>query len=99
MELEFQISQTFDDDIKSLPEENRVTVIDKINLVATSFMNGKKEFNENASVPYIFTLKGGYESSLYLIKADNNNRIIAAVDEDPIFDKISFLLFRIIDKS
>jgi len=38
------------------------------------------------------------ESSLYVIKADNNKRIVAAVDEDPIFDKLSFTLFRIVDK-
>jgi len=74
-------------------------VKDKINLVSKSLMNGKTVFLENSSIPYLFNLKGGFESSLFLIKADQNNSIVASVDEDPIFDKISLTLFRLVDKN
>ena len=99
MELEFDIAPSFDDDIKRLPKDNRNKVVDQINLVANSFMNGKKEFHDNASIPYLFTLKGGYHSSLYLVKADNCNRIVVAIDNDPIFEKTIFTLYRLVDKS
>jgi hypothetical protein len=71
----------------------------RINAVSQSLLNGKTAFKENSSIPYIFNLKGGLDSSLFLTKADRDHRIIAAVDEDPIFDKISLTLFRIVNKN
>jgi len=48
-------------------------------------------------MPYIFNLKGGLDSSLYLVKVDEDNRMIATVDDDPIFDKVSLTLFRLVN--
>lgn len=94
MQLEFDITQSFNDDLNLLPEEEKSKIIDQINFVSGSLLNGKKAFFENAFKPYLFNLREDLESSLYVIKADNK-RIVAAVDEDPIFDKLSFTLFRI----
>jgi mRNA-degrading endonuclease RelE of RelBE toxin-antitoxin system len=98
MELEFDIADDFDNDIQRLSKESRDKIVDHINLVAASLLNGRKEFNDNASVPYIFNLKGGYHSSLYLLKADTHNRIVVAVDDDPIFDKKILTLYRLVDE-
>ncbi len=97
MKLEFDITQSFSDDIALLPVIQRERVANQINLVSTSLLNGKTEFKENSSIPYLFNLKGGLESSLYLIKADQDKRMIVSIDEDPIFDKISLTFFRLID--
>jgi hypothetical protein len=99
MILEFDITQSFSDDMANLPKPQRKKIENQINLVSTSLLNGKTEFKENSSIPYIFNLKGGLESSLYLIRADQNNRMVVAVDEDPVFDKISLTFFRLVDKS
>ena len=99
MELSFDITQSFSDDIARLPVEERDRVKDQINLVSGSLLNGKTVFSENSSMPYIFNLKGGLDSSLFLIKVDQDKRMIAAVDEDPIFDKISLTLYRLVDKA
>jgi len=99
MELEFDITQSFSDDLAHLPAAQREKVQDQINFVSGSLLNGETAFKENSSIPYIFNLKGGLDSSLFVIKADQDNRIIAAVDEDPIFDKISLTLFRLVDKT
>ncbi len=99
MELEFDITKLFDEDIARLPSAQKENIGNKINLISQSLLNGKKDFNENSSIPYIFNLKGGLESSLFLIRVDADNRVIAAVDEDPIFDKISLTLFRLVDKN
>ena len=99
MRLEFDITQTFSDDMERLPKAQRKRVEDRINLVSKSLLNGQTEFKENSSIPYIFNLKGGLESSLYLVKADQKNRMVVAVDEDPVFDKISLTFFRLVDKS
>ncbi|MFT4152321.1 hypothetical protein [Parafilimonas sp.] len=97
MQLEFDITQSFNDDLNYLSEEDKKKIKDQINFVSGSLLNGKEAFFENTSKPYLFKLKENLESSLYVIKADNK-RIVAAVDEDPIFDKLSFTLFRITDK-
>lgn len=98
MKLEFEITKSFDEDISGLSSEQREMIGKQINIVSQSLLNGKTAFKENSSVPYIFNLKGGLDSSLFLIKVDQDNRMIAAVDEDPIFDKISLTLFRLVNK-
>ncbi|MEX8549402.1 MAG: hypothetical protein V5804_17510 [Mucilaginibacter sp.] len=99
MELEFDITKPFDEDMARLSSAKREKIGNQIDIVSQSLLNGQTAFKENSSVPYIFNLKGGLESSLFLIKVDADNRIVAAVDEDPIFDKISLTLFRLIDKN
>lgn len=98
MHLEFDITQSFNEDLSHLSEDERNKIKDQINFVSSSLLNGKDAFFANASKPYLFNLKNGFESSLYVIKAHDNKRIVAAVDEDPLFDKLSFTLFRIVDK-
>jgi mRNA-degrading endonuclease RelE of RelBE toxin-antitoxin system len=99
MELEFDITQSFNQDIKRLSSAQRKNIEKQINFVSQSLLNGQTAFKENSSIPYIFNLKGGLDSSLFLIKADQDHRIVAAVDEDPIYDKISLTLFRLVDKN
>lgn len=99
MKIEFGITENFNDDINHLPQDERDKITDQINLVSASLLNGKSAFLENASIPYIFNLKGGLESSLFLINAGTDKSIVAAVDEDPIFDKLSLTLFRLVDKN
>lgn len=98
MELEFDITKSFNEDMSQLSSAQREQIGEQINVVSQSLLNGQTAFKENSSIPYIFNLKGGLDSSLFLIRADNDHRIVAAVDEDPIFDKISLTLFRIVDK-
>lgn len=99
MKLEFDITQSFSDDMARLPSGQRKNIADQINLVSQSLLNGQNEFKENSSIPYIFNLKDNLDSSLYLVKADQDNRMIVSVDEDPVFDKISLTFFRLVDKN
>jgi hypothetical protein len=96
MELEFRITQSFDDDMKVLSAADQSKVKDDINFVSGSLLNGKAAFMQKASMPYIFNLKGGLDSSLYLVRIDGDKRMIVTVDDDPIFDKVSVTLFRLI---
>jgi hypothetical protein len=69
----------------------------KIFVMADSLLNGKKAFLKHTSKPYIFKLKYGAESSLYVLHLDNNERAIVSVDEDPLFNKVHFTLYRLVD--
>lgn len=48
-------------------------------------------------MPYIFHIKGGLDSSLYVVKVDDNKKMVVAVDDDPIFDKLSLTMYRLVD--
>ncbi len=97
MDLEFNITQSFDDDMKGLSADQQNKMKDKINFVSGSLLNGKAAFMQNASMPHMFNLKGGLDSSLYLVNVDEGKRMIVTVDDDPIFDKVSVTLFRLVD--
>lgn len=97
MKLEFLITESFDNDIKKLSAGRQSKIKSEINLVSDSLLNGRTSFMKRASMPYSFNLKGGLDSSLYVLRVDNEKRMVVAVDEDPIFDKISLTMFRLVN--
>ena len=98
MELEFRITQSFEQDMQNLSADQQNKLKDKINFVSGSLLNGKSAFMQEASMPHIFNLKGGLDSSLFLVRLNDEKRMIASVDDDPIFDKVSLTLFRLVDR-
>jgi hypothetical protein len=99
MELAFDITESFKNDMLLLSADEKEVVKQQINHVSQSLLNGQTAFKENSSIPYIFNLKGGLDSSLFMIRADEDHRIIAAVDDDPIFERVSLTLFRVVNKN
>ncbi len=99
MNLEFLITEGFDNDIKKLPEAQQNRIKDEINYVSGSLLNGRSSFMEKASMPYIFNLKGGLDSSLYVVKVDEDKKMVVAVDDDPIFNKVSLTMYRLVDEN
>lgn len=97
MELEFNITQSFDDDIKGLSTVQQNKIKNDINFVSGSLLNGKAAFMEKASMPHLFNLKGGLDSSLYRVQVDDGKSMIVTVDDDPIFGKVSLTLFRLVE--
>jgi len=97
MKLEFLITESFDNDIKRLSAVQRNKIKDEINLISGSLLNGRTSFMKKASMPFIFNLKGDLDSSLYVVKIDAEKRLVVAVDDDPIFDKISLTMFRLVN--
>lgn len=97
MQLEFRVTEAFDKDMNGLPIKQRSKIKKGINLVSNSLLNGRTSFMEKASMPYIFNLKGGLDSSLYLVKVDDEKKMVVAVDDDPIFNKVSLTMFRLVN--
>lgn len=97
MNLEFLITESFDDDIKCLLLAQQKSIKNTINSISESLLNGKSGFMENASMPCIFNLKEEDSSSLYLVAVGKDKKIVVAVDDDPIFDKLLLTLFRLVD--
>ena len=53
-------------------------------------------FFARAERPFPFHLKGGFNSSLYSLRAGRDIRLILAVDDDPVFEQILVTLFRLV---
>ena len=98
MELVVEHTKEYKEDIRQVTVEERKVIDTKISAMAGSLLNGKTAFFDQASKPYIFKLKHGAESSLYVLRVGNNQRAIASVDEDPLFDKINLTLYRLVDR-
>ena len=97
MHLEFLITESFDKDMRSLLPGLQKRIKRTINSISGSLLNGKDKFTERASMPCLFNLKEGLSSSLYLVEVGEGKKMIVAVDDDPIFDKLSMTLFRLVD--
>lgn len=93
------ITEAFDNDIKKLPEAQQNRIKDEINYVSGSLLNGRSSFMEKASMPYVFNLKGGLDSSLYVVKADEDKKMVVAVDDAPIFNKVSLTMYRLVNEN
>lgn len=93
------ITESFDNDIKKLPEAQQNRIKDEINHVSGSLLNGRSSFMEKASMPYVFSLKGGLDSSLYVVKVDEDKKMVVAVDDDPIFNKVLLTMYRPVDEN
>jgi hypothetical protein len=48
--------------------------------------------------PHAIKLKNGLTSSLYVLRVDSDIRIILAVDEDPLFNRVIITLFRVVTR-
>ena len=95
METLIESTKRFEKDLNRLDSSDKNRVIKAINNCVTWV---KK--NGIYSAPKLVELKmhshvPGYESSLYLLRVTQKNRIVLSIDEDPIFGQIIFTLFRV----
>ena len=96
MDIIIESTKAFEKDIAKLGKDERDLVIDKINDCASLFPNNKAAIYRKMHRPHNLLLINGYESSLYTLLVTRKLRVILTVDEDPIFDRTIFTLFRIV---
>jgi hypothetical protein len=70
-------------------------IIKKAEQFGELFITDRAEFFRNAHQPVFFKLNDKFESSLYYFRINNGLKIIAAVDDDPIFESITITLLSV----
>ena len=96
MDILIESTNGFEKDIARLSESDKRMAIQKINDCADIFPTQKANlYHELHQLP-LPTGLNDYESSLYTLNIAQNLRVILTVDEDPIFEKVIFTLFRVI---
>ncbi|MEH2312621.1 MAG: hypothetical protein V7K35_14735 [Nostoc sp.] len=89
-------TRRFEKDLAKLSEDEKATVIQKINDCASLFPTQKADVYRKLRRLPLLSYLNGYESSLYTLRISQKLRVILAVDEDPIFGQVIFTLFRVV---
>lgn len=95
METLIESTRRFEKDLKKLDSRDRDRVIKAINdCVAWVEAEGIRPSGQLLELKIDSHIQG-YDSSLYLLKATRENRVILSIDDDPVFGQVIFTLFRI----
>lgn len=97
MDVLIESTKYFEQDLDQLSQDNRKAVIQTINDFANLFPENGSSAYKKLHQPSVSLDLNGYDSSLYVLKAVDQLRIILAVDEDPVFDQVILNLFRVVD--
>jgi len=89
-----QTTPEFRNDLSRLNSEDRARVTVALRRSYDLLRNNRATFFARAKRPQAIQLKGGFSSSLYSLRVGRDIRLIAAVDEDPVFAQTLVTLFR-----
>ncbi|MFH1116455.1 MAG: hypothetical protein V1792_21290 [Pseudomonadota bacterium] len=96
MELVFDYAESFVRDRTKLPQGSLAKLAELLNRYGESLINREEARALPVSPVEISDLPGGLESSLYVLRVDEDFRLVFAADEDPIFDGIIITLLRLV---
>lgn len=92
-------TQAFEEELDRLSVIEKAEVIQTINERVGQVTIQNVEAHCNMYQLSLPPLPEGYESSLYVLRVRQTIRVILAIDEDPIFDRVIWTLFRVVDSS
>ncbi|MDM8522721.1 hypothetical protein QUF80_05050 [Desulfococcaceae bacterium HSG8] len=77
---------------RSFSDKEQTEIVNKIEYFGELYMTDRAEFFRNARQPVFFRINDKFDSSLYYFRINNNLKIIASVDEDPVFESVTVTL-------
>lgn len=99
MNFLFNSTADFEQDLQNFDATTRHTIVERVNALAQVFVHDKVAFARQARKPYRIHLSNGYDSSLYVVQAGPETRLILTVDDDPIFEQVIVTLLRLVPRS
>ena len=97
MDLLFESTKEFEQDLEQFKKTDKSTIIKQINHFFEMLLIDKSLFYQNTNQFRKIRVGENYDSSLYSLKIDKKIRIIFTIDEDPIFDRTLITLFRVVN--
>jgi mRNA-degrading endonuclease RelE of RelBE toxin-antitoxin system len=94
MELQFDITRRFEADLKRLSAQDQARVGASINKYAGSYAMERGDPTHHIYQPHKIMLSDGLDSSLYILRATGQIRVILTIEADPIFGKNVVTLLR-----
>src|SRR5271157_1411890 len=96
MELVFDSTKVFEEELHGLQRKEQTSLVVKLNSTAQFLLDDCDLFYRSVFRPHRIMLRGGLESTLYVLRAGRDLRVIMTVDEDPIFGQIVITLLRVV---
>jgi mRNA-degrading endonuclease RelE of RelBE toxin-antitoxin system len=99
MDLLVEVSNNFEKELKKFSPIEQDLIARKINDYCKLFRDAPKQFYRNAYRPFNIKLLHKYESTLYVLRINEDIRVILAADEDPLFEQFIITLFHVVRRS
>ncbi len=94
MEIKFDITLSFEKDLKKLGAREKDRVVVAIDRYAATFDSALDVSTRHIYRPHKINMPEGLESSLYVLRVSPQIRVILTIEEDPLFDQKIITLFR-----
>ncbi|MBN1618350.1 hypothetical protein JW887_03340 [Candidatus Dojkabacteria bacterium] len=96
MNVNFQITKKFENDLKKFGAQDKQIITESINKYCSLLpLNGKR--SRQFYQPHTIELTDNLDSSLYVLKVARHIRVILTIDEDPLFDQLMITLLRVVN--
>lgn len=96
MDIIYESTEDFEKDLRSFTDKERARVVAKINLYCSLLPHDKAGFFRHAKRPIAPVLSSQSNSSLYALRVSPGIRVLATIDEDPLFDQYVITLLRVV---
>lgn len=94
MELQFDITRRFEKDMDRLSKDDQRRVAGSIDRYASAFDVDQGDPTHHIYQPHMSPLPEGFDSSLYVLRATQQIRVILTIENDPLFDRKIVTLIR-----
>ncbi len=98
MDVTFEATDAFEKDLGTFVSKERFKIVSKINMYCSLLPNDRTGFFKHAARPVVPILRSKFQSSLYSIRVARDIRVLATIDDDPLFDRIIVTLLRVVRK-
>ena len=96
MELQFDITRRFDKDLKRLTPKDQSRVALSIDKYVAIFDIERGDPTRHIYQPHRILLPEGLDSSLYVLRATEQIRVILTIEDDPLFGQTIVTLIRVV---
>lgn len=97
MELQFDTTRRFEKDLKRLSPKDQGRVAASIDKYAAMFDIEQGDPTRHIYQPHKILLPEGLDSSLYVLRATEQIRVILTIEDDPIFGRKIVTLIRVVN--
>lgn len=98
MDVTFEATDAFEKDLDTFASKERLQIVNKINIYCSLLPNDRAGFFKHAVRPAVPVLRSKLQSSLYSIRVARDIRVLATIDDDPLFDQIIVTLLRVVHR-
>ncbi|MBD2571199.1 hypothetical protein [Anabaena lutea] len=97
MDILIESTKDFEKDLEQFTDTEKFRIIKEMNRYFELLSSENNSFYQNSEQLRNIKLNHSYDSTIYSLKINDEQRIILTIDDDPIFGCILVTLFRIVD--